>query len=275
MRITKPFYDRFIPAPGHGLGFNDLKVIECRQLIGRILGEQSVGITFDVSGDGKTVIKANYGLFWHNPGVGTGGAEDVVHGRRQHEQRLEAQHDRDAGVPLALATDDEGVSRSSMTGELTRAVVTQGVDYLALKAMVRNSIEHAFVPGESLWQAPGSLVTTTAAGAEIVGKREELFERAQMIVKVKEPIEGDLQLLRQDHLLFCYLHLAALPELTRRLSPRTRHRLAAATAVAIMVESWPAAAIVAPPPSIAALRRPDLAAPIVELPLGIVARDHA
>ena len=29
-----PPYDRFIPAPGHGLGFNDLKVIECRELIG-------------------------------------------------------------------------------------------------------------------------------------------------------------------------------------------------------------------------------------------------
>ena len=40
-------YDRFIPAPGHGLGFNDLKTIECRQLIGRILGRQSLSITFE------------------------------------------------------------------------------------------------------------------------------------------------------------------------------------------------------------------------------------
>ena len=31
-------YDKFIPAPGHGLGFNDLKVIECRELIARIDG---------------------------------------------------------------------------------------------------------------------------------------------------------------------------------------------------------------------------------------------
>ena len=31
-------YDRFIPTAGHGLGFNDLKIIECRQLIGRMLG---------------------------------------------------------------------------------------------------------------------------------------------------------------------------------------------------------------------------------------------
>jgi predicted dehydrogenase len=40
-------YDRFIPAPGHGLGFNDLKIIECRQLIGRMLGEETLAITFE------------------------------------------------------------------------------------------------------------------------------------------------------------------------------------------------------------------------------------
>jgi predicted dehydrogenase len=40
-------YDRFIPAPGHGLGFNDLKIIECRALIGRMRGEDTVAITFE------------------------------------------------------------------------------------------------------------------------------------------------------------------------------------------------------------------------------------
>ncbi|MEH3127534.1 Gfo/Idh/MocA family oxidoreductase [Agrobacterium cavarae] len=40
-------YDRFIPAPGHGLGFNDLKVIECRELIAATEGEQANIITFE------------------------------------------------------------------------------------------------------------------------------------------------------------------------------------------------------------------------------------
>ncbi|MDW6025574.1 Gfo/Idh/MocA family oxidoreductase [Mesorhizobium sp. BAC0120] len=40
-------YDRFIPAPGHSLGFNDLKTIECRQLIGRMLGEEALSIDFE------------------------------------------------------------------------------------------------------------------------------------------------------------------------------------------------------------------------------------
>jgi hypothetical protein len=31
-----------------------------------------IGMTFDLTGDGKTVLKGNYGLYWHNPGVGLG-----------------------------------------------------------------------------------------------------------------------------------------------------------------------------------------------------------
>lgn len=42
-----PPYDRFIPAAGHNLGFNDLKIIECRQLIARMLGQPSVSIGFE------------------------------------------------------------------------------------------------------------------------------------------------------------------------------------------------------------------------------------
>jgi len=40
-------YDRFIPAPGHGLGFNDLKIIECHELLKAIGGEAARVIDFD------------------------------------------------------------------------------------------------------------------------------------------------------------------------------------------------------------------------------------
>lgn len=40
-------YDRFIPAPGHGLGFNDLKVIECHEICRALRGEEAHLITFD------------------------------------------------------------------------------------------------------------------------------------------------------------------------------------------------------------------------------------
>lgn len=39
-------YDRFIPAPGHGLGFNDLKTIECHELLRAIAGESAMVIDF-------------------------------------------------------------------------------------------------------------------------------------------------------------------------------------------------------------------------------------
>jgi adenosine deaminase len=59
-----------------------------------------------------------------------------------------------AGVPVALATDDEGVSRSEMTREYERAVWDQGLDYITLKKLARNSLEHSFLPGASLWSDP-------------------------------------------------------------------------------------------------------------------------
>ncbi|MDO5506000.1 MAG: alanine dehydrogenase [Pseudoxanthomonas suwonensis] len=54
-------------------------------------------------------------------------------------------------------------------------------------------------------------------GVQIAPDAAALYEKGEMIVKVKEPIAGDLEHLRKDHLLFCYLHLAAEPALTRRL----------------------------------------------------------
>lgn len=42
-----PPYGRFVPAPGHGLGFNDLKIIECRELLAAIAGETAHVIDFE------------------------------------------------------------------------------------------------------------------------------------------------------------------------------------------------------------------------------------
>jgi hypothetical protein len=54
-------------------------------------------------------------------------------------------------VPVALATDDEGVSRSDLTHEYLRAFETYNLSYIDLKQMARQSIEHSFLPGASLW----------------------------------------------------------------------------------------------------------------------------
>ena len=55
------------------------------------------------------------------------------------------------GVPVALATDDEGVSRSEISMEYLKAAEDQGLGYVQLKTMARNSLQYAFIAGESLW----------------------------------------------------------------------------------------------------------------------------
>ena len=55
------------------------------------------------------------------------------------------------------------------------------------------------------------------AGAEIVTTREEIFQRAEMIVKVKEPQLDECALLRSDQILFTYLHLAPDPKQVKAL----------------------------------------------------------
>jgi alanine dehydrogenase len=55
------------------------------------------------------------------------------------------------------------------------------------------------------------------AGAEIVDSAEEIFARAEMIIKVKEPQAGECAMLRPGQLLYTYLHLAPDPQQTAGL----------------------------------------------------------
>jgi adenosine deaminase len=73
---------------------------------------------------------------------------------------------REAGVPVTLSTDDEGVSRSDMTNEYVRAVVEQGLRYADLKQIVRDSVHYSFLPGASLWRARAGGAKLQACGVE-------------------------------------------------------------------------------------------------------------
>lgn len=68
-----------------------------------------------------------------------------------------------AGVPVALSTDDEGVSRIDLTHEYVRAVTDFGLGYADLKKSARASLEHSFLPGESLWKSPDRFTVPVAA----------------------------------------------------------------------------------------------------------------
>jgi adenosine deaminase len=68
-------------------------------------------------------------------------------------------------VPLALSTDDEGVSRSDITNEFVRAVQTYDLHYADLKQLVRSSLQHSFLPGESLWRTQDDFTSAIPACA--------------------------------------------------------------------------------------------------------------
>jgi adenosine deaminase len=94
---------------------------------------------------------------------------------------------RQFSVPVALSTDDEGVSRIDLTHEYVRAMETYHLRYADLKEMVRASLEHAFLPGASLWRAaddfalpaapcahdaPGAEKTSAACSAFLAGSEK-------------------------------------------------------------------------------------------------------
>jgi len=70
---------------------------------------------------------------------------------------------RAAHVPVALSTDDEGVSRIDLTHEYVRAALDYHLRYRDLKDLARTGMEHDFLPGASLWAAAD--VFTVPAGA--------------------------------------------------------------------------------------------------------------
>lgn len=90
-------------------------------------------------------------------------SNDVILGVRGAKHPIRAY--MAAGVPVALATDDEGVARSDITREYLKAVEDHNVTYGQFKTMTRTSLEYAFVSGQSLWQSFRSLeVASPCAG---------------------------------------------------------------------------------------------------------------
>jgi len=56
-----------------------------------------------------------------------------------------------------------------------------------------------------------------SAGAKIVESAQEIYQRSEMVMHVKEPMPSEYGLIREDQIIFTYLHLAAAEELTHEL----------------------------------------------------------
>lgn len=120
-------------------------------------------------------------------------SNDVILGVRGADHPLRAL--RAAGVPVALSTDDEGVARSEMTREYLRAVQDQGLDYPALKAMARASLQHAFIDGAPLWDdLPSQRMVRDCAPERggIEGARCDRYVQRSPRARLQRQLERDL-----------------------------------------------------------------------------------
>jgi len=104
-------------------------------------------------------------------------------------------------VPVALSTDDEGVSRIDLTHEYVRAVDTYHFTYSELKQMVRSGLEYDFLPGESLWQqgekTPGDTFTRPVIACAGQLGREEATGKCADFLKGSEKAAQQFELERR------------------------------------------------------------------------------
>lgn len=90
--------------------------------------------------------------------------------------------------------------------------------------MAPNCVYELVLQGHQVWveQGAGAGIECKdsdyqAVGAQIVSNAKEIFENADMIVKVKEPQASEYKMLHEGQILFTYLHLAADPEQAKGL----------------------------------------------------------
>ncbi len=101
-----------------------------------------------------------------------------------------------------------GVPREIKKDEYRVAMVPAGVDVL-VRAGHTVTIEKGAGEGSGFLDS-----VYEGAGARIVPKREDVFASSEMIVKVKEPLESEFNLITKNHIVFTYFHFAASKTLT-------------------------------------------------------------
>src|ERR671931_636452 len=104
------------------------------------------------------------------------------------------------GVPTEIKTDEY---RVAITPAGVREFLEHGHEVVIQKGAGDGSV----IPDEEY----------EAQGARLVPDADAVFDEAELILKVKEPMPEEVERLRPDHTLFTYLHLAPAPELTRGL----------------------------------------------------------
>lgn len=123
--------------------------------------------------------------------------EDRTSGRRSPQNRSPQ---NTVGVPREVKSDEH---RVAITPDGVRELSLHGVEVLVESGAGANS---SFKDDQY-----------KTAGATILSSASQVWERSTIIAKVKEPVEEEYEFLREDLLLFTFLHLAAYPKLAQAL----------------------------------------------------------
>jgi len=104
------------------------------------------------------------------------------------------------GVPKEIKPQE---NRIGLTPESVKVLTSNGHD--------------VFVENNGGFEAGFNNKHYKSAGAIIIDKAEDIFNDAEIIVKVKEPLSNEVKMIRENQIVFTYLHLAAAKELTQGL----------------------------------------------------------
>ena len=104
------------------------------------------------------------------------------------------------GVPKEIKLQE---TRIGLTPESVKSLVSNGHQVLIQK--------------DAGFEAGFENSHYSSAGAKIVDKSEDIFNDSEIIVKVKEPISEEITMIKENQIIFTYLHLAAAKELTQGL----------------------------------------------------------
>ena len=104
------------------------------------------------------------------------------------------------GVPKEIKPQE---NRIGLTPESVKALVSNGHEVL--------------IENNGGYEAGFENEQYKASGAKIINRAEDIFSESDIIVKVKEPLPNEIKMIREDQIIFTYLHLAAAKELTEGL----------------------------------------------------------
>jgi alanine dehydrogenase len=106
-----------------------------------------------------------------------------------------------------------GIPREIKEKEFRVGIVPAGVNALT-------DAGHTVLIEDNAGEGSGITAAEYAeAGATLVSSFQDIYGRADLVMKVKEPLAQEVSLLRPGQILFAYLHLAPAPELYRQPTP--------------------------------------------------------